>query len=352
MPAAAQNWRVETLADGLRHPWGLSFLPDGSMLVTERPGRLRRIDAGGTLSEPIDGVPEVFTSRQGGLFEAVPHPDFAANRLVYLVYSEGSRSANTTRLARARLSQGGDALTDLEVLFDAMPRRRGGFHYGGRLVFLPDGTLLLTLGDAYRLMDEAQTLDDHQGKIVRLNDDGSVPADNPFVGQNGALPEIYSFGHRNPQGLVHDAAGGRIYAHEHGPRGGDEINIIEPGVNYGWPRASYGIDYSGEIITPYQEYEGTRQPMLHWTPSIAPSGMTLYDGALFPQWRGDLLVGALVGRHVRRVDLDENGAEIGQEELFGALNRRIRDVRTGPGGALYLLTDHENGAVLRVTPAE
>lgn len=345
--SAQENLRVETLADGLEHPWGIAFLPDGRALVTERPGRLRLIAPDGSISAPLAGVPPVFAQRQGGLFEAVPHPDFAENGWLYLSYAHGTARQNATRLARAKLR--GDRLTDLEVLFTATPMKDTPVHFGGRIQFLPDGTLLLTTGEGFAYMEQAQALDNHFGKVVRLNADGSVPADNPFVGQDGALPEIYTYGHRNPQGIVYDAERGIVYIHEHGPRGGDEINVLEAGANYGWPIATYGIDYSGAQITPYEDYPGTRQPLLHWTPSIAPSGMTLYRGDMFPDWQGDLLVGALVKRHLRRVDLDSDGAVSGQDKYLTERGERIRDVVTAPDGTLLILTDTPDGRVLRLS---
>ncbi|MCL6415288.1 PQQ-dependent sugar dehydrogenase [Aestuariirhabdus sp. Z084] len=340
------GYELQVVADGLNHPWSLSFLPGGSMLVTERPGQLQLISAEGQVS-PVSGVPEVFHRSQGGLFEAVPHPDYAINKLVYLTYAWGDGSANATRLARARLE--GNALKGLEVLFTVAPLKDTPVHYGGRMAFMPDGTLLLTTGDGFDYREASQKLDSLLGKVVRLNDDGSIPADNPFVGQAGARPEIYSYGHRNPQGLLYDEDSGTVYLHEHGPKGGDEINIIEPGNNYGWPVITYGRDYSGASISPYTEYEGMEQPLLHWTPSIAPSGMALYRGKDFPQWQGNLLAGALAARQVRSVELDQ-GQVVDQQVLFDELGERVRDVRTSPEGDLYLLIDSNNGALYRVVP--
>ncbi|RRJ83762.1 PQQ-dependent sugar dehydrogenase [Aestuariirhabdus litorea] len=342
------KYELQVVADGLDHPWSLSFLPDGRMLVTERAGRLRMISASGIMdSAPVRGVPRVFDRSQGGLFEAVPHPDFANNGLIYLSYAWGDGDANGTRLARARLE--GNALRDLEVLFTVEPLKDTPVHYGGRLAFMPDGTLLLTTGDGFDYREQAQKLDSLLGKVVRLNDDGSIPADNPFVGQADARGEIYSYGHRNPQGLLYDEESGTLYLHEHGPKGGDEINILEPGNNYGWPVITYGRDYSGATISPYTEYEGMEQPLIYWTPSIAPSGVTIYRGNEFPQWQGDLLVGALAGRQVRLVELDQ-GRVVGQQPLFTELGERIRDVRSGPDGRLYLISDSSNGTLYRVVP--
>ena len=346
--AASPDYRIETVATGLEHPWSLSFLPDGRMLVTERPGRLRVIENGRLLPDPVAGMPPVFARSQAGLFEVMPARDFARSHIIYLSYAHGDEDANTTRLAQARLE--GNALADLKVLFTAQPMRDTSAHYGGRMVWLPDGTLLLTLGEGYKYRERAQQLDNHFGKVVRLNADGSVPRDNPFAGRKGALPEIYSYGHRNPQGLVHDAASGRTYLHEHGPRGGDELNLLAPGRNYGWPAITYGVDYSGAQISPYTEKDGMEQPLVHWTPSIAPAGMTLYTGDRFKDWRGDLFVSALVERSVRRVRL-RDGRVAGQEILFKEIRERVRDVRTGPDGVLYVLTDAPRGRVLKIEPA-
>jgi glucose/arabinose dehydrogenase len=356
---ADTNYRVETVAEGLVHPWSLAFLPDGRKLVTERPGRLRLISADGNrVSEPIPGLPQdIFAKGQSGLMEVLPASDFAQSRELYLSYSCGNLQANHLCLARAQLRdndvQGndvqGNALVQVEEIFRTQPAKAGAARFGGRMAWLPDDTLILTFGDGFDYREQAQNLDNHLGSIFRLKRDGTVPADNPFAGQAGPKPEIYSYGHRNVQGLVYDATQDRIISHEHGPRGGDELNIIKPGANYGWPIATHGLDYTGAHVTPFTKYPGTEQPVLHWTPSIAPSGMTLYQGALFPQWRGSLLVGALAAKSVHRVKL-ENGQIVDHEILFQELGERIRDVTTGPDGAVYLLTDAPSGRILRVTP--
>lgn len=347
-PRAPVSYVIETVAEGLAFPWSVAVLPEGGMLVSERNGGLRRIDPQGRLDpRPIAGTPETFAEGQGGLLEIALDPDFRENRFVYLTYAAGAARANNTRLARARYENG--RLQDLRVLFEAAPLKARDGHFGGRLLFLPDGTLLLGLGEGYFNRDAAQDLASHLGAIVRLNRDGSVPADNPFVATPGARPEIYSYGHRNVQGLARDAASGRIYAHEHGPRGGDELNLLLPGRNYGWPVITYGIDYDGSPISRLTEKAGMEQPLLYWTPSIAPSSMIVYSGAAFPAWRGDLLVSALAGQHVRRVDLD-NGAIRGEQELFRELEARIRAVAQAPDGSLILLTDEPDGRVLRVRP--
>ncbi|WP_417567026.1 PQQ-dependent sugar dehydrogenase [Marinobacter sp.] len=342
------NYSVETVASGLERPWSLAFLPAGGALVTERPGRLRRIsDAGRLLEAPITGVPAVFNDGQAGLFEVVLSPEFSENRMIFLSYACGTRSANHLCVAKGRLE--GEALEGVTEIFRATPAKYGNAHYGGRMAWLPDSTLVVTLGDGFDFRERAQDLSSHLGKIVRLNPDGIVPGDNPFFGREGVLPEIYSYGHRNVQGLLYDPVEDRLIAHEHGPRGGDEINLIKPGNNYGWPVITHGIDYTGALVSPFTEREGMEQPLLYWSPSIAPSGMTRYWGDLFPAWRGSLLVGALADRSVHRVELDGLRAK-DSETLFKELNERIRDVVSGPEGAVYLLTDSPEGRVLRILP--
>jgi glucose/arabinose dehydrogenase len=341
------GYKIETLAQGLEHPWSLAFLPDGRMLVTERPGRLRMLTAQGELlPDAVDGVPEVFASAQAGLFDVLPARDFEQSRAIYLSYACGTLQANHACLARAELGE--DGLDNVTEIFRVQPAKEGNAHYGGRLAWLPDNTLVLTLGDGFDYREQAQRRENHIGSIVRLNPDGSVPADNPFADNDRYQGEIYSYGHRNVQGLVYDSEQDRLIAHEHGPRGGDEINVIRPGANYGWPITTHGLDYTGARVTPFKERDGIEPPLLHWTPSIAPSGMALYKGDLFPQWQGDLLVGGLVTRQVHRVSL-ENGQAKQVGVLFGELGERIRDVRNGPDGAIYLLTDSTDGRVLKVT---
>jgi glucose/arabinose dehydrogenase len=290
---------------------------------------------------------------QAGLFEVMLHPKYVENNFVYLTYAWGTSSENTLRLARAHFD--GTSLKDLRVLFEVKPRRDTSNHYGGKMAFLPDGTLLLSVGEAFEYREKAQDLSTHFGKIIRLNDDGQVPADNPFAGREGARPEIFSLGHRNPQGLVFDAQRGTIYATEHGPQGGDEINIIEAGKNYGWPVITYGMDYSGAYVSPYTQRPGMEQPVLLWTPSMAPSGLAVYRGDKFPAWKGDLFVGSLAHKHLRRVHLDANGNVAGQEILMSSLKSRVREVREGPDGFLYVTTDERDnrgatGRVLRLEP--
>jgi aldose sugar dehydrogenase len=343
------GYRVTEIAKELDHPWSMAFLPDGSMLVTERAGRLRLIKGGSLQPQSIAGVPDVHTGGQAGLFDIVLHPNFAQNSIVYLTYAAGTALANGTQVMRARFD--GSTLRDSQVIFKATPLKDTDNHYGGRMAFLPDGTFVLTIGEGFEYREKAQDLTSDLGKLVRLNEDGSVPHDNPFLGQASVRPEIYTWGHRNPQGLVFDAQRGRLYETEHGPRGGDELNIIVAHRNYGWPVITYGMDYSGAYVSPYTERPGLEQPVIYWTPSIAPSGLTLYRGDKFPAWRGDLFVGALAFKHLRRVHLDESGEVVGQEELLNDLHWRIRDVRAAPDGYLYVCTDESDGRVLRLEPA-
>ena len=334
-----EPFRVETVVEGLEHPWSLAFLPDGRALVTERPGRLRIVDDG-ALSDPIAGVPPVFAESQGGLLDVVLHPGHESNGWLYLSLVHGDAAKNATRVVRARLDDA--SLVDIEVLFTAEPWKDTPVHHGGRMAFLPDGTLLLTLGDGFDYREEAQRLDNHFGKIVRLDDAGGVPADNPFVGTPGALPHVWSYGHRNPQGIVVDATDGAVYAHEHGPAGGDEVNRIVRGGNYGWPIATRGRDYSGAAISPFDEYPGTLPPLVDWTPSIAPAGLAM--GA-----DGDLLVAALKSRELLRIDLDALGDPDEQAVLLSGAGR-LRDVRVAADGSLRVLVDSANGAVLKLSP--
>lgn len=354
-PVQAQSelpYRVTTIAEALEYPWSLAFLPDGRMLVTERPGRLRLLSAeGNILVESLDGLPDVYASGQSGLFDVLVSPQFETNQQIYFSYACGSEEANHTCLASGTLAE--TSLENVEEIFRVQPAKQGNAHFGGRLAWLSEETLILTLGDGFDYREQAQNLHNHIGSIVRLNRDGSVPDNNPFVGRDDARPEIYSYGHRNVQGVVYDQENQRLIAHEHGPRGGDEVNIIEAGANYGWPIATGGLDYTGARVTPFKEHPGTVPPLLEWTPSIAPSGIALYSGELFPQWQGNLLIGALVNKEVRRVRLSNDGSEADDVEgLFGELDERIRDVRVGPDGAVYLLTDSPEGKLLRIVPVE
>lgn len=353
-PAAdPSSYETTVMAEGLDRPWDVTFLTDGpgagDVLVTERSGALRVLRDGVMLEAPIAGVPTVFAEGQGGLFEALPHPGFAANGLLYLSYASGVPGDNTLALARGRYvpTEDGARLEGVETLFEALPRRTTDAHYGGRMTWLGDGTLLLTSGEGYGYRHDAQDLSSHMGKVLRLDEDGGAPADNPFVGRKDAAAEVYSYGHRNPQGIVR--VGGVVYEDEHGPMGGDEVNVLTPGANYGWPVASYGLDYSGAAITPFATWEGSEQPLFQWTPSIAPAALTHYDGAMFPRWRGKLMAPALAHRHVRLFDPQDPGD---QTELFGELEARVRDVAVAPDGAVWLALERgeDGGQLVRVTP--
>jgi aldose sugar dehydrogenase len=351
-PSEAGNLKVETIARGLDHPWALAFLPDGRMLVTERPGRLRIVARDGSISPPVSGVPQVRASGQGGLHDVVLDRDFASNRTIYLCYAEPAEGGGRTALARARFTDGEAArLDDVKVIFRQEGPLSSGNHYGCRIVQGRDGNLWLTLGDHFTYRDEAQNLANHLGKIVRVTPDGAVPRDNPFVGRNDAKPEIWSYGHRNSQGAALHPQTGKLWEHEHGPRGGDEVNIPLAGKNYGWPVIGYGVDYSGAKIHEATAKAGMEQPVKYWVPSIAPSGMAFYTGDLFPRWKGNLFVGALAGQLLVRLELA--GEKVMKEErLLGSLNARIRDVRQGPDGAIWLATDSSDGRIIRVTPAK
>ncbi len=336
--------RVETVAAGLDHPWGLAFLPDGRMLVTERPGRLRIVTADGEIGAPVAGGPVVFAQGQGGLLDVALDPDFAGNRLVYLSYAEPGPGGASTAVARGRLED--NALQEVRVIFRQEPKVDGANHFGSRLVFAPDGTLFVTLGERFKF-DPAQDLSNHLGTIVRINPDGSVPDDNPFVGRDGARPEIWSYGHRNIQAAAIHPHTGALWEIEHGPWGGDEINIAEAGHNYGWPVVSWGRHYNGFSIPDPPTRPEFSQSILQWTPVIAPSGMTFYTADLFADWQGDLLVGGLAAQAVVRVR--QNGLEAAEAERI-ELGARIRDVVQGPDGAVYVLTDQRRGKILRLTP--
>ncbi len=350
--SSAGDLNVETIASGLVNPWAIAFLPDGRMLVTERPGRMRIVARGGKLSPPLSGVPQVFASGQGGLLDVVIDRAFAQNRTIYFCYAEPVDGGARTALARAELSAGEvPALSGVKVIFPQEGPLSSGNHHGCRIVQMPDNNLFLTLGEHFVYRDQAQNLSNHLGKVIRIRPDGSMPPDNPFVGKAGAKPEIWSYGHRNSQGAAINPATGKFWMHEHGPRGGDEINIPEAGKNYGWPVIGYGIDYSGARIHEATSKPGMEQPVKYWVPSIAPSGMAFYDGRLIPAWKGNLFVGALAGQMLVRLEVD--GDRVGREErLLQNLGERIRDVREGPDGALYLATDNRNGRILRVAPAK
>ena len=355
LPSSSGPLDVQTVASGLENPWGLAFLPDGRMLVTERAGRLRIVSRNGTVSSPVIGVPPVLASGQGGLLDVALAPDFDATRLVYLSYAEPREGASGTSVARGRLVEdaGNARLENVEVIFRQQPAVSGSGHYGSRLVFGRDGTLFVTLGERQTQRARAQDLSTHLGKVVRILPDGGVPDDNPFARMPGARPEIWSYGHRNPQGAALDPATGRLWTVEHGPRGGDELNHPEAGKNYGWPVISYGREYGGGSIGEGTARPGMEQPVKYWDPSVSPSGLAFYTGTLLPGWKGSLFTGALSGARLIRLRLDPAGERVVEEEpLLTELRERIRDVRQGPDGALWLLTDSPNGRVLRVAPAD
>jgi glucose/arabinose dehydrogenase len=350
-PIATELLRLELtiVASGLEHPWSLAFLPDGRILVTERPGRLRLVTGDGKVSEPIAGVPAVYAVGQGGLLDVVLDPDFAENSTIYLSYAEpGDGDTNGTAVARAKLD--GSKLADVEVIFRQTPKVNSKHHFGSRLVFARDGTLFVTLGERNSERQSAQDLGTHIGKIVRITKVGKAPADNPFVGREGALPEIWSLGHRNVQGATLHPATGQLWVHEHGPRGGDEINLPRAGRNYGWPVITFGREYHGPAIGEGTAKPGMEQPVHYWVPSIAPSGMVFYGGELMPAWKGQLFVGALAAKQVARLDIDDDGKVKSEERI--PIGERVRDVREGPDGALYLLTDEDAGRLLRLAPAK
>lgn len=337
--------KTQVIASGLDHPWSVAFLPGGGVLVTERNGGLRRIENGRV--SRVSGVPPVFNEGQGGLFDVLPHPDFQQNGLIFLSYAHGTRAANGTRVARAKLV--GNSLLEVTPIYTATPLKRGPVHFGGRMVLLPDRTLLLTTGDGFDFREQAQRLDSPLGKVMRLTLDGKVPAGNPFVAQPTAQGSIWTRGHRNPQGLAYDPVRRVVFEHEHGPQGGDEVNVLKAGANYGWPVATKGLDYSGATISPYRTYKGMADGLVVWVPSIAPSGMAVYRGSMFPEWNGDLLVGALVDREVRRVRLSPDGKVLGQESLLKGLGERIRDVRVAPDGSVWVTTDDPAGKLIRIS---
>ena len=350
--SSAGDLVVQTAAKEFDHPWALAFLPDGRMLVTERPGRMRIVGRDGTPSPALAGVPQVFASGQGGLLDVVLDRSFAQNHAIYFCYAEPAEGRARTALARARLIDEGTLRIDaVQVIFRQAGPLSSGNHFGCRIVQTPDDNLFLTTGDHFTTRDQAQNLGNDLGKIIRIRPDGSVPPDNPFVGKAAAKPEIWSYGHRNPQGLALHPTTGKLWEHEHGPRGGDEVNIIEKGKNYGWPVIGYGIDYNGAKIHESTQKAGMEQPLKYWVPSIAPSGMTFYIGNVFAPWRGSLFVGALAGQVLVRLEVDGDKA-VKEERLLQQLRERIRDVREGPDGALWLATDSSSGRILRLAPAK
>lgn len=347
------DYRVVTVADGLINPWAMAFLPGGDMLLTERPGRLRLVRNGQLQATPIPGLPEIFVRGQGGLLDIVPHPDFASNRLVYLTYSKPVGDNSTTALIRARFEN--DRLSEVEELFEAQSSGSG--HYGSRIAFDGNGYLFMSVGDRQAPSrgdleaHPAQDVSNHHGVVVRLHDDGRVPTDNPFVGQAGALPEIWSYGHRNPQGLIIDPATGDVWATEHGPQGGDELNLIEPGKNYGWPVIGYGVNYgSGSTIHEGTRREGMESPLHFWVPSIATSGLMMYTGDRFPEWRGDIFVGGMAGQRIDRLEMDGHRVAFEETVFYGM--GRVRDVRQGLDGYIYVAIEDRGGEPTRIVRLE
>ncbi|MDG2175283.1 MAG: PQQ-dependent sugar dehydrogenase [Gammaproteobacteria bacterium] len=347
--------QVDLVANGLSNPWSIAFLPDGDMLVTERAGRLRRISNGELAAQPINGVPEVKITVLGGLLDVLLHPDFASNQVLYLSYAKGREEDNLSTTALARASLNGDTLVGLEDIFIANSWSTSPTNFGGRMVFGEDGKLYMTIGERQE-ETRAQDLMDHGGKVIRLNEDGSVPTDNPFVTRDNVMEEIFALGIRSPQGLALHPDTGELWENEHGPLGGDEINIIQAGKNYGWPLATYGLDYDGFPFSEETEGKGLEQPFLYWIPSIAVSGISFYVGDAFPNWQGNTFVGSMVmGRtpmtgHIQRITFSDEGVPLAREPILVDLHQRIRDVRPGPDGNLYVLTDQNPGAVLRISP--
>lgn len=358
-PSSAGPLSIETIAKGLVHPWSLAFLPDGRMLVTERPGRMRIVTRGGRLSQPVAGVPRVYTSSQAGMHDVILDRDYASSNRIFFCYAEPYHGGGRIAVARAQLLEGqrlidrtDPQLAAVKVVFRQKGPPDHGLNIGCRIAQASDGYLFITLGDHFSAAEMAQTLDNHIGKIVRITPEGKAPPDNPFVGRKDALPEIWAYGVRNPEGLAVNPANGTLWEQEHGPKGGDEINIVVKGGNYGWPVVSFGVNYDGTPVgTGKRHHAGMIDPVWHWTPSIAPSGMAFYTGDLFPGWKGSLINGALKFMLVSRLTLDGDKA-VKEEHMLQGLYERIRDVRQGPDGALYLLTDNEEGRILRVSPAK
>lgn len=347
IPAHAAHYKLETVAANLNYPWSIAFLPNGNYLVSLRSGELRIVSTKGDIGEPLSNTPASYIKSQGGYFDVALDPHFQHNQLIYLAFAHGNKNSNATRVIRAKLTD--SALVNVTPIFTVEPRKDTPVHYGGKLQFINDGTLIITTGDGFEYREAAQDTFNQLGKIIRINSDGSVPSDNPFVDGRGGDPKVYAYGVRNPQGLAYDAANNILYHHEHGPKGGDEINIIKIGHNYGWPAATYGVNYTGAKVSPYTQLPGVTEPIKYWLPSIAPSGMTFYTGVAFPAWQGDIFVGALVDKEVRRLQL-RDGNIVAEEALFNELDARIRDVKTGLDGMLYILTDSETGKIIRVVP--
>ncbi len=339
-PASVRAYEVTTIASGLDKPWSIAEMGDGAFLITEKPGRLVVLSKDGTLS-PVSGTPAVYSANQGGLLEVLLDPDFAQNQTLYLSFAGGTKEANRTTVMSGILD--GTDLTAQTTLLEVSPDKEGPAHYGGKMAFLPDGTLLISVGEGYQYRDRAQDVEWELGKLLRINTDGSAPADNPFP---DTAPRVYSYGHRNPQGLVYDPATQRILMLEHGPKGGDELNHIVAGHNYGWPAITYGVDYSGAVISPFTEAEGMEQPLTYWVPSIGPSGLAIYQGSQFPEWAGDLLLGSLINGDMRRLKLEGERVTL-DEAVFPEITGRVRDVRVLGDGSIVAVTDE--GDIFRIT---
>ena len=343
------SYTIETIAKGLDYPWALAFLPDGDLLVTERTGQIRIVSQN-TVSEPLVGLPkDIYVQGQGGLLDVVLHPNYHINGWLYLSYTVGSDDKNALQVMRAKLS--GNQLIQQQIMFTVSPFKDTPVHFAGRMTFLPDNSLLITSGDGFDYREDAQRLNNLLGKVIRINDDGSIPANNPFLSEDvdSLSKYVFTYGHRNAQAILYDPSRGVIFSNEHGPDGGDELNIIQAGVNYGWPVITFGNDYIGGRISPFTDYPNMQQPLIDWTPSIAPSGMAVHSGELFKALNGDLLISVLKFKEVRWVQMDGINV-VGQVSLFKELGQRIRDVRVHPDGSIYVLTDSAQGKVLRVVP--
>jgi|TARA_B110000902_G_scaffold161257_1_gene184464 glucose/arabinose dehydrogenase len=343
------SYTIETIAKGLDYPWALAFLPDGDLLVTERTGQIRIVSQN-TVSEPLVGLPkDIYVQGQGGLLDVVLHPNYHINGWLYLSYTVGSDDKNALQVMRAKLS--GNQLIQQQIMFTVSPFKDTPVHFAGRMTFLPDNSLLITSGDGFDYREDAQRLNNLLGKVIRINDDGSIPANNPFLSEDvdSLSNYVFTYGHRNAQAILYDPSRGVIFSNEHGPDGGDELNIIQAGVNYGWPVITFGNDYIGGRISPFTDYPNMQQPLIDWTPSIAPSGMAVHSGELFKALNGDLLISVLKFKEVRWVQMDGINV-VGQVSLFKELGQRIRDVRVHPDGSIYVLTDSAQGKVLRVVP--
>jgi len=345
--SAQASYKLQTLAEDLAFPWSIAFLPDGDYLVALRGGEVLRINEANQSSTTLTGLPPSYVRSQGGYFDITLDPEFDSNQRIYLSFAHGTPEANGTRIVTGILN--GSSVENVTPIFTVEPLKDTPVHYGGKIQFLPDGTMTMTTGDGFEYREAAQDPFNLLGKVIRIISDGSIPADNPFADGSQGHPAVWSYGHRNPQGLVFDSANNLLYAHEHGAKGGDELNLIKAGANYGWPAVSKGINYSGAYVTPLRSAPGVEEPLTFWDPSIGASGLALYNGDAFPQWQGNLFVGALVDQEVRMLTLQE-GRVVSEQALFSELNARIRDVRTGPDGLLYLLTDSEQGKVVRVLP--